>query len=52
MEAILETIKNWLPSLQIGDKLVIERDDQGFHARVVFHEVVEQIITTNISQNK
>jgi len=52
MEAILETIKNRLLSLQIGDKLVIEKDEQGFHAHMVFHEVAEQTIAISVGQNK
>jgi len=52
MRDILETIKDRLPSLKEGDKLIIERDGEEFHAYMVFHEVVKQTIATSISQNK
>ena len=52
MRDILETIEKRLPSLKEGDKLIIERDGEEFHAYMVFHEVVKQTIATSIRQNK
>lgn len=47
-EEATQEVKERLKNQLIGDRLVIEKDDQGFSVHMEFHEKVGQVIKSEV----